>query len=105
MVKALSCLYFSAVEKVARRHSPPARRLQFEDVHGALSALDDEPKEVFRHCEELESVGLAAPQVTYIMKKLRDNGYDVRDDVTTIEEAKTEIIRYFSNLKSAKTRG
>ena len=67
--------------------------------------FDDEPKEVFRHCEELESVGLAAPQVTYIMKKLRDNGYDVRDDVTTIEEAKTEIIRYFSNLKSAKTRG
>ncbi len=57
--------------------------------------FDDIPKEVFKHYNELEEIGLAAPQVTYIMKKLREGGYDVRDDVTTIEEAKAEIKRYF----------
>ncbi len=58
---------------------------------------DDEPREVFRHYEALEEVGLAAPQVTYIMKELRDHGYEVSDEVTTIDEAKEEIIRYFKN--------
>lgn len=66
--------------------------------------LDDEPREIFKHYEELEKVGLAAPQVTYIMKKLRDSGYDVKVDVTTIEEAKREIMNYFSMLASAKKR-
>lgn len=56
--------------------------------------FDDEPRMVFRHYEELETIGLAAPQVTYIMKALRDQGIMVSDDVTTIDEAKQEILRY-----------
>ena len=56
---------------------------------------DDEPREVFRQYQSLEAVGLAAPQVTYIMKELREHGYDVSDEVTTIEEAKREILAYF----------
>ena len=54
---------------------------------------DDVPKEVFRHYRELEEVGLAAPQVTYIMEALREKGLPVANDVTTIEEAKQEILR------------
>lgn len=60
--------------------------------------FDDVPREVFRHYAKLEEVGLAAPQVTYIMKDLQDHGYDVSDDVTTIEEAKEEIKRCFKKL-------
>lgn len=56
--------------------------------------FDDAPRAVFGHYAELEEIGLAAPQVTYIMKELRDSGYDVSDDVTTIDEAKEELIRY-----------
>ncbi len=65
---------------------------------------DDAPREVFRHYEELEKIGLSAPQVTYIMKDLRDHGYDVSDDVTTIEEARDEIKRYFSRLAGKGAR-
>ena len=36
--------------------------------------FDDTPKEVFFHYKELESVGLAAPQVTYIMHGLKERG-------------------------------
>ena len=39
--------------------------------------LDSTPKEVFRHYKELEEVGLAAPQVTYVMHDLKDRGFDV----------------------------
>ncbi len=65
---------------------------------------DDAPREVFRHYEELEKIGLSAPQVTYIMKDLQDHGYDVSDDVTTIEEARDEIKRYFSRLAGKGAR-
>ncbi|MCM1087504.1 MAG: energy-coupling factor transporter ATPase [Muribaculaceae bacterium] len=56
---------------------------------------DDAPKEVFRHYQELEQVGLAAPQVTYIMQALRKKGLQVKTDITTIAEAKEEILRIY----------
>ncbi len=55
--------------------------------------FDDEPKEVFRHYKELEEVGLAAPQVTYIMQALKEKGLKVDTDITTIEEAKKAILQ------------
>lgn len=63
--------------------------------------FDDMPKEVFNHYEELEQIGLAAPQITYIMKDLRDHGYDVGKDITTVDEAKEEIKNYFVRLAKA----
>ena len=57
--------------------------------------LDGTPKEVFRHYKELEQVGLAAPQVTYVMHDLKERGFDVSPDATTIEEAADEIMRSF----------
>ncbi len=54
---------------------------------------DDAPREVFRHVEELEAMGLAAPQVTYMMHQLRKNGFDVNPDSITIEEAKEEVLK------------
>lgn len=58
--------------------------------------FDGTPKEVFSHYKELEKMGLAAPQVTYVMNDLRDAGYDVDTSATTIEEAKNEILKIFS---------
>lgn len=55
--------------------------------------LDGAPKEVFAHYKELEAVGLAAPQVTYIMHEIADNGLPVSVDATTIEEAADEIMK------------
>lgn len=54
--------------------------------------FDDEPKQVFAHYQELESVGLAAPQVTYLMHDLREKGMPVSVNATTIDEAADEII-------------
>ena len=52
---------------------------------------DGTPKEVFSHYKQLEEIGLAAPQVTYIMHALHANGIQVNVDVTTICEAAAEI--------------
>lgn len=54
---------------------------------------DGTPKEVFAHYKELEEVGLAAPQVTYIMHLLAEKGMCVATDATTVKEAADEIMR------------
>ena len=53
---------------------------------------DDRPAGVFAHWQELEKVGLAAPQVTYIMHELETRGWPAARDVTTVEEAKDAIL-------------
>jgi len=52
---------------------------------------DGSPKEVFAQYRELEKVGLAAPQVTYIMHALSAKGVPVNMEATTIEEAVSQI--------------
>ena len=58
--------------------------------HGKV-IYDDIPRAVFRHYKELEEIGLAAPQVTYIMHELKHRGFDVDVDATTVEEAAESI--------------
>ena len=48
---------------------------------------------VFKEVEKLESIGLAVPQVTYLMLKLKSLGFDVSDGIYTIKQAKEEIIK------------
>ncbi len=57
---------------------------------------DDVPREVFKHYKELEEIGLAAPQVTYVMHQLEANGLDVDENATTIAEAAASILRALS---------
>ena len=56
---------------------------------------DGAPREVFSHYKQLEAVGLAAPQVTYLMHELADAGIGVDVAATTIEEAKESILKGF----------
>ena len=55
-------------------------------------AFDGLPKEVFAHYDELEEMGLAAPQVTYIVHKLKAKGMEVETDAITIKEAAEDIL-------------
>lgn len=60
--------------------------------HGE-KVFDGTPKEVFRHYRELEAMGLAAPQVTYIVHELREQGVEIPQDLTTVEEARDAILQ------------
>ena len=55
--------------------------------------FDGVPREVFRHYRKLEEIGLAAPQVTYLMHDLAAAGWEVDVDATTVEEAADAIYR------------
>ena len=64
--------------------------------------LDGTPQEVFRHYKELEAVGLAAPQVTYVMHDLKEKGFEVSADAATVEEAADEIMKCLKKTRKAE---
>ena len=61
-------------------------------VNDGKIPYDGTPREVFTHYEELEKIGLAAPQITYIMHDLAAKGIAVDVHATTVEEAKKSIL-------------
>lgn len=54
---------------------------------------DDTPGRVFKHYRELEKIGLAAPQITYIMHRLKEDGLDVDEDIIHLEQARDCILK------------
>jgi energy-coupling factor transport system ATP-binding protein len=65
--------------------------------------MDGTPREIFRDfAEQLESIGLALPQITYTMHKLKQMGKPVSSGILTVEEAKDEILRLTRKVKEVK---
>lgn len=60
--------------------------------HGQIM-YDDTPQKVFAHYKELEKIGLAAPQITYIMHQLKDDGLDVDVNIIHLEDARDNILK------------
>ncbi|MDD3339367.1 MAG: energy-coupling factor transporter ATPase [Lachnospiraceae bacterium] len=70
-------------------------------MNDAKVAFDDTPKAVFAHYKELEIMGLAAPQITYIMHALKRKGLAVDTAATTVEEAKKSILDALADRRKA----
>lgn len=56
-------------------------------------AYDGTPEEVFAYYKELEEIGLAAPQVTYLVAELKKKNIELSGNVTTVDKAVTELSR------------
>jgi len=63
-------------------------------INRGLIAFDGEPGEVFCHIDELESMGLAAPQTVYLMRLLKQDGWNVPDKVFTLADAAYILAQY-----------
>ena len=74
-------------------------------VNRGQIAFDDTPREVFSHYQELEAMGLAAPQITYIMHALKQKGLKVDPNATTVEEARDDILRALKDAGSPLLKG
>ena len=64
--------------------------------HGK-KVFDGTPREVFSHYKELEAMGLAAPQVTYLVHDLKAQGIAIDESITTVEEAREAILTLWRN--------
>ena len=69
-------------------------------MNGGQVAFDDVPKKVFSHYRELEAMGLAAPQITYIMHALKERGMPVDTEAGTVEEASANILHILQEMNS-----
>ena len=68
-------------------------------MNDGVKLFDDTPKEVFRHYKELEAIGLAAPQITYVVQGLRERGIPIDDAITTVEEAREAILALYNKRR------
>ena len=68
-------------------------------MNDGVKMFDDTPKEVFRHYKELEAIGLAAPQITYVVQGLRERGIPIDDTITTVEEAREAILALYNKRR------
>lgn len=62
-------------------------------MNAGSKVLDGTPKEIFREYRKLESMGLSAPQVTYVVQRLREQGIELSRDITTVSEARDAILK------------
>ena len=63
-------------------------------------ALEGTPAKVFKEVETLENIGLAVPQLTYLMRELKRRGFNVSDEIYTIKQGKEELLRILKEVKS-----
>lgn len=59
--------------------------------------LDGEIAEVFKEIEILEKIGLAVPQVTYLIRELRKKGFNISEEIFTISQAKEALLEIIRN--------
>ncbi len=72
--------------------------------HGE-KVFDGPPRQVFHHYRELEKIGLAAPQITYIIHELRDHGVPIDPDLITVEEARDAILALLGKAEEKEEKG
>lgn len=68
-------------------------------VNGGKIVFDDKPQKVFEHEKELNEMGLAIPQVTQLMHRLKSEGYPVFENAITVQEARKNLLMYFHGKK------
>ena len=72
--------------------------------HGE-KVFDGPPRQVFHHYRELERIGLASPQITYIIHELRDHGVPIDPDLITVEEARDAILALLGKAEEKEEKG
>lgn len=61
--------------------------------------LDGPPSKVFKETSTLEEVGLAAPQVTYLARALKEKGFNIPEDIFTVAQAKEAVLKAFGKIQ------
>lgn len=60
---------------------------------------DGTPAEIFSQGEELEKIGLGVPEITKLMNMLKNYNKNIRQDIFSVEDAVTEILRILGRAK------
>ena len=64
---------------------------------GARVLMHGERKEIFSHTRELTEAGLDIPQITHLMRLLRERGVSVPENIYTVEDAVSAVRALFAD--------
>lgn len=93
-IRALHANYGLTVVLVSHQMEDVARlATRVAVLHRGRLLTAGSPREVFSRAEMLEEVGLGIPAVTRVMRLLRQQGWPVREDILSEEEAEEELVR------------
>lgn len=59
--------------------------------------MDKPSKEIYAQPEQLEKIGLSAPQITYLMKKLKAVYPGINENIFTVEDAVKELVKFLNH--------
>ncbi len=69
-------------------------------MHDNKIIFSDTPREVFKEVEALESIGLGVPQISYLIRALKEKNINLKEDIFTVEEAKEEILKWLRSREN-----
>jgi len=56
-------------------------------------AFDGTPRQIFAHQKKMEYIGLGVPKVVELSNRLREQGWEISEDILTLEEMKEAILK------------
>lgn len=62
-------------------------------MHEGKVVMQDTPEVIFSRTHELEAIGLASPQVTYLMERLNQAGFDLPENIIRVDDAARAILK------------
>jgi len=65
----------------------------------AKMVMHGKRNEIFSRGDELESIGLGVPQMTYLVRLLADKGVKISQDIYTVDDAERELTALFGGAK------
>lgn len=100
-IKTLHSRYKNTVILVSHNMEDVAKLVERIIVmHNGKIMLSGAPKDVFREVETLESIGLGVPQISYLIRALKERDINLKEDIFTVEEAKEEILKWIRSRKN-----
>ena len=56
-------------------------------------AFDGTPRQIFAHQKKMEAIGLGVPKVVELSNRLREQGWEISEDILTLEEMKEALLK------------
>ncbi len=92
-IEELNSVYGITIVLITHNMDEAVKAKRVIVIDGGEILIDAPTRTVFKNTELLKNAGLDVPQVTLLAQRLREKGYDIREDVLTVDECTQEIYK------------
>ena len=92
-IEDLNSIYGITIVLITHNMDEAVKAKRVVVIDSGKVIIDDTPRNVFKNVELLRQIGLDVPQATLLAYELRQKGFNIRDDVLTVDECTEEIYK------------